>query len=101
MDASEIQSTEHCVGCGKVTKEKASELRRCGKRIRKVLETVSGLKIWVVWDSLSKLPIAMRFTAIEAADINMAREVVQQAVDKPSPRAGQPLLSRTIRAAKW
>src|SRR3972149_7550013 len=81
MDASEIQSTERCVGCGKVTKEKASELRRCGKRIRKVLETVSGLKIWVVWDSLSKLPIAMRFTTIEVGDINMAREVVQQAVD--------------------
>jgi len=81
MDASEIQSTERCVGCGKVTKEKAPELRRRGKRIRKVLETVFGFKIWVVWDSLSKLPIAMRFTTIEVGDINMAREVVQQAVD--------------------
>lgn len=76
MDASEIQSTERCVGCGKVTKEKAPELRRRGKRIRKVLETVFGFKIWVVWDSLSKFPIAMRFTTIEVADINMAREVV-------------------------
>ncbi|MDP2268011.1 MAG: hypothetical protein Q8K46_02480, partial [Deltaproteobacteria bacterium] len=55
MDASEIQSTERCVGCGKVSKEKAPELRRRGKRIRKVLETVFGFKIWVVWDSLSKL----------------------------------------------
>lgn len=81
MDASEIQSTERCVGCGKVTKEKAPELRLRKKRIRKVLETVFGFKIWVVWDSLSKLPIAMRFTTIEVADINMAREVVQQAVD--------------------
>ena len=81
MDASEIQSTERCVGCGKVTKEKAPELRRRGKRIRKVLESVFGFKIWVVWDSLSKLPIAMRFTTIEVADINMARDVVQQAVD--------------------
>jgi hypothetical protein len=81
MDSSEIQSTERCVGCGKVTKEKAPELRRRGKRIRKVLETVFGFKIWVVWDSLSKLPIAMRFTTIEVGDINMAREVVQQAVD--------------------
>jgi len=81
MDASEIQSTERCVGCGKVSKEKAPELRRRGKRIRKILETVFGFKIWVVWDSLSKLPIAMRFTTIEVPDINMAREVVQQAVD--------------------
>jgi len=87
LDASEIQSTEHCVGCGKVTKEKAPELRRRGKRIRKVLETVFGFKIWVVWDALSKLPLAMRFTAIEVADINMAREVVQQAVDNVGNKA--------------
>ena len=45
------------------------------------METVFGFKIWVVWDSLSKLPIAMRFTTIEVGDIKMAREVVQQAVD--------------------
>jgi len=81
MDASEIESTERCVGCGKVTKEKAPELRRRGKRIRKILETVFGFKIWVVWDSVSKLPIAMRFTTIEVGDIKMAREVVQQAID--------------------
>lgn len=80
MDASEIQSTESCEGCGKVTKEKAPELRRRKKRIRKVLETVFGFKIWVVWEPLSKLPIAMRFTTIEVPDIAMAREVVQQAV---------------------
>ena len=39
-----------CLGCGKVTKEKAPELRRRKERIRKVLETVFGFKIWVVWD---------------------------------------------------
>lgn len=81
MDASEIESTERCEGCGKVTKEKALELRRRKKRIRKVLETVFGFKIWVLWDPLSKLPLAMRFTTIEVADIKMARELVQQAVD--------------------
>jgi hypothetical protein len=81
MDASDIQTTERCVGCGRVSKEKAPELRLRKKRIRKVWECIFGFKIWVVWDSLSKLPIAMRFTTIEVADINMAREVVQQAVD--------------------
>jgi hypothetical protein len=80
MDASEIQSTERGEGCGKVSKEKAPELRRRKKRIRKVLETIFGFKIWVVWDPLSKLPIAMRFTTIEVADIQMARQLVQQAV---------------------
>jgi len=44
MDSSEIQSTEQCQGCGKVSKEKAPELRRRKRRIRKVLETVLASK---------------------------------------------------------
>lgn len=80
LDASEIQSTEQCVGCGKVTREKAPELRRRKGRIRKVVETVFGFKIWVVWDPNSKLPLALRFTTIEVADVNLAMEVIEQAV---------------------
>ncbi|MDA3790493.1 MAG: transposase, partial [Desulfobacula sp.] len=81
LDASEIESTEKCKGCGKVTKQKPPELRLRKKRIRKVLETVFGFKIWVVWDPNSRLPLAMRFTTIEVHDINLAQEVVQQAID--------------------
>lgn len=81
LDASEIQTTEKCEGCGKVTKEKAPELRLRKGRIRKVVETVFGFKIWVVWDANSKLPLALRFAPINVADINLAREVVAQAVD--------------------
>ncbi len=81
MDASEIESTEKCKGCGKVSKEKPPKLRLRRKRIRKVYETVFGFKLWSVWDPLSKLPLAIRFNTIEVADIKMAREVVQQAVD--------------------
>ncbi|NTV58937.1 MAG: transposase [Deltaproteobacteria bacterium] len=80
LDASDIQSTELCVGCGTVTREKAPELRRRKKRIRKVLETVFGFKIWVVWDPTSRLPLALRFATIEVNEVNFAREVVQQAV---------------------
>ena len=80
LDASEIQSTETCEGCGRVKKEKAPELRRRKQRIRKVLEVVFGFKIWVVWDPNSRLPLAMRFATINVADITLAREVVQQAV---------------------
>lgn len=80
LDASEIQSTDKCVGCGKVTKEKAPELRRRKGRIRKVIETVFGFKIWVVWDPNSKLPLALRFTTIEVADVNLAKEVIEQAI---------------------
>jgi hypothetical protein len=71
----------HRSGCGKVTKEKAPELRRWKRRIRKVLETVFGFKIWVVWDPVSRLPLALRFATIEVSDVDhFAREVVQQAV---------------------
>lgn len=81
LDSSDIESTELCEGCGKVTKEKAPELRRRKKRIRKVLETVFGFKIWIVWDPVSRLPLAMRFALIQVADIEMARQVVDQAVE--------------------
>jgi len=80
LDASEIQSTEQCPGCGKVKKQKAPELRRRKRRIRKVYEIIFGFKIWVVWDPNSRLPIAMRFATIEVADINLAQEVIQQAI---------------------
>jgi hypothetical protein len=80
LDASEIQTTEKCEGCGKVRKEKAPELRRRKGRIRKVAEMVFGFKIWVVWDANSKLPLAMRFATINVADIVPAQEVVEQAI---------------------
>jgi len=80
LDSSELQSTELCEGCGMVTKEKAPKLRQRKGRIRKVLETVFGFKIWVLWDPNSRLPLAMRFDTIEVSDINYAREVIQQAV---------------------
>ena len=80
LDASEIESTERCEGCGSVAKEKAPELRLRKGRIRKVVEKVFGFKIWVVWDSSSMLPLAMCFAPIETADITFAREVVGQAI---------------------
>ncbi len=81
LDASQIESTEKCKGCGKVTKDKPPELRLRKKRIRRVLETVFGFKIWVVWDPNSHLPLSMCFTTIEVPDIKLAQEVVQQAID--------------------
>ena len=87
LDVSEIQSTENCIGCGRVTKEKAPELRNRKGRIRKVLETVFGFKLWAVWDSNSKLPLAIRFTTIEVADIIMAKEVVSQAINNLGEQA--------------
>ncbi len=81
FDASDIESTEKCEGRGSVSKEKPPALRSRKKRIRKVMETIFGFKIWVVWDPNSKLPIALRFRTIETADIKMAQEIIQQAID--------------------
>jgi hypothetical protein len=81
LDASEIESTEKCPGRGKVSKEKAPELRLRKGRIKKVVETIFGFKIWVVWDPNSRLPLAIRFATIEVADIQLAQEVIQQAID--------------------
>ena len=81
LDASEIESTEKCLGCGKVSKEKPPELRLRKGRIRKVVETVFGFKIWVVWDPNSRLPLAIRFSTIEVADTQLTQEVIQQAID--------------------
>jgi hypothetical protein len=80
LDASDLESTERCKGRGKVTKEKAPELRKRKGRVKKIRVTVFGFKIWVVWDQNSTLPIAMRFAAIEVSDIKLAQEVIEQAV---------------------
>jgi len=80
MDASEIESTQKCKGCGKVKKEKPPELCRRKERIKKINVMVFGFKIWVVWDTNSRLPLAMRFDTINVADINLAQELIEQAI---------------------
>jgi hypothetical protein len=87
LDSSEIQSTELCGGCGKVSKKKAPQLRRRKRRIRKVMETVFGFKLWVIWDPVSRLPLAIRFATIEHSDLDFAREVLSQAVSNVAPHA--------------
>jgi len=77
LDASDLESTERCEGRGKVTKEKAPELRRRGGRVKKIRVTVFGFKIWVVWDPNSALPIAMHFATIDTSDITLARDVIE------------------------
>jgi len=80
LDASEIQSTELCQGCGKVSKEKPPKLRYRKGRIRKVMETVFGFKLWLLWDPTSRLPLAIRFDTIEVSDVTYTKEIITQAV---------------------
>jgi len=88
LDASDLESSEKCKGRGKVTKEKAPELRRRRGRVKKISVTVFGFKIWVVWDPTSRLPIAMRFATIETSDIVPAKEVIEQAITNLGEHAG-------------
>ena len=88
LDASDLESTEKCKGRGKVTKEKAPELRRRRGIVKKISVTVFGFKIWVVWDPTSALPIAMRFATIETSDITLAKEVIEQAITNLGQHAG-------------
>ncbi len=81
LDASDVESTEKCTGRGKVTKEKAPELRQRKGKTKKIRVTVFGFKIWVLWDQLSHLPIAMRFATIETNDTVFAQEVIGQAIN--------------------
>lgn len=81
LDATDIESTQSCEGCGKLTKEKAPEVRARNGRVRKVKVTVFGFKAWIVWDSNSRLPLALRFRTIEVPDIEMAQDVVAQAIE--------------------
>jgi hypothetical protein len=87
MDASDLESTQKCQGCGKVTKEKAPELRKRRGKIKKMRVTVFGFKIWVVWDPNRGLPIAMRFATIEVSDITLAKAVIEQAISNLSDHA--------------
>lgn len=80
LDASDLESTQKCKGRGKVTKEKAPELRLRRGKTKKIRVTVFGFKIWVVWDQLSHLPLAIRFSTIETNDIIFAQEVIEQAI---------------------
>jgi hypothetical protein len=80
LDASEIESTQRCQGCGKVTKEKPPQLRLRKGRIRKVMETVFGFKLWLLWDPTSRLPLAVRFDTIEVSDVTYTQEIITQAV---------------------
>jgi len=88
LDASDLESTGRCEGRGKVTREKAPELRRHRGRIKKIRVTVFGFKIWVVCDPNSGLPIAMRFATIETGDVVLAREVIEQAITNLGEHAG-------------
>ena len=61
-----------------VTREKRPDVR-ANKHARKIKVTVFGWKIWLVFDPVSGIPLAMKIDGINVADNTHAFEVLQQA----------------------
>lgn len=62
----------------RVTRQKRPEVR-ANKYAKKIKVTVFGWKIWLVFEPVSKLPLAMKIDGINVADNEHAYEVVAQA----------------------
>jgi len=61
-----------------VTREKRPDVR-ANKHARKIKVTVFGWKIWLVFEPVSKIPLAMKIDGINVADNAHAFEVLAQA----------------------
>lgn len=61
-----------------VAREKRPDVR-ANKHARKIKVTVFGWKIWLVFEPVSKLPLAMKIDGIDVADNAHAYEVLAQA----------------------
>lgn len=62
----------------RVTREKRPDVR-ANRHARKVDVTVFGWKIWIVFEPVSRIPLAMKIDGINVADITHAFEVLAQA----------------------
>jgi len=61
-----------------VSREKRPDIR-ANKHARKIKATVFGWKIWLVFEPVSKIPLAMKIDGINVADNEHAYEVLAQA----------------------
>ena len=61
-----------------VTREKRPDVR-ANRRAKKIKVTVFGWKVWVVWEPVSRIPLAITIDGINVADNEHAYEVLSQA----------------------
>ncbi len=61
-----------------VTREKRPDVR-ANRHAKKIKVTVFGWKVWVVWEPVSKIPLAIAIDGINVADHEHAYAVVEQA----------------------
>jgi len=62
----------------RVTREKRPDVR-ANRNAQKVEVTVYGWKVWLVWEPVSKVPLAMKIDAINVPDNEHALAVLRQA----------------------
>jgi len=62
----------------RVTREKRPEVR-ANRHANKIKVTVYGWKIWIVWEPVSRIPLAIVIDGINVSDNTHAFEVIQQA----------------------
>jgi len=61
-----------------VTREKRPDVR-ANRHAKKIKVTVFGWKVWLVWEPLSRIPLAIAIDGINVADNEHAYEVIAQA----------------------
>lgn len=61
-----------------VTREKRPDVR-ANRHVKKTKVTVFGWKVWVVWEPVSRIPLALAIDGINVADNEHAYEVLAQA----------------------
>jgi len=62
----------------KVVREKRPDVR-FNRHVQKTKTTVFGWKVWIVWEPVSKIPLAIRLAGIQESDNRHAYEVLEQA----------------------
>jgi len=77
LDGTDLETTQKYAGCGQVTRQKRV-LDKQG-RVQVMEVTVYGWKLVVLIDAQSKIPLAAKVVQIQVHEVNLLRELVQQA----------------------
>lgn len=85
-EATPTYATDDAREVPRVTREKRPDVR-ANRHARKVETTVFGWKIWVVWEPVSKIPLAIVIDGINEPDNKHAFAVLQQAKENVEGRA--------------
>jgi hypothetical protein len=76
-DGTDLETTEHYIGCGQVTRTVRIEDTR--SRVHEVEVTVYGWKVLLLIDAVTKIPLAVKVGKIQDHEVLWARALVTQA----------------------